>query len=308
MTEAAADLPGQPLPGPAVDRDLPLDAHLHTQRSPDSAVPLDAYCAAAVERGIAEIIITDHVDFEPGAAAYGYATFADRERDVREAAERWAPRGLAVRFGIEATYQASREAEIRDYLAKHPYDFAIGSCHAGRGGPYTPGHVRSWCAGRSLTEAVEPYFTEVLAAARSGLFDTLGHLDVVKKYVAADFPAVLFAAAPELYEPVLRALVESGTALEVNASGLRHAPGEPYPAPWAVTRYRELGGRLVTAGSDAHQGDQFAFGLARVYADAARAGFAELAFRRAAADGRASALATIPERLLPHHHVEAAPR
>lgn len=300
MTGAAPDPAGVPSPGPAVDRDLPLDAHLHTRRSPDSAMPLDAYCAAAVQRGIAEIVITDHVDFEPGAAAYGYASFEDREREVRQAAERWAPQGLAIRFGIEATYQASREGEIRDYLATHPYDFAIGSCHAERGGPYTPGHVRAWCAGRSLTEVVEPYFTEVLAAARSGLFDTLGHLDVVKKYVAADFPAALFSAAPELYEPILQALVESGTALEVNASGLRHAPGEPYPPPWAVARYRELGGRLVTAGSDAHQGDQFAFGLARVYADAARAGFAELAFRRAPRDGRGSAVAAIPDRLLSH--------
>ncbi len=283
--------------GALVDRDLPLDAHLHTRRSPDSSVAIETYCAAAVERGIAEIVITDHVDFEPGAAAYRFATFADREREVREAAERWALRGVAVRFGVEATYQHDREDEIRDYLAVHPYDFTIGSIHAERGGPYTQGHVRAWCAGRSLTEAVAPYFDEVLAAARSGLFDCLGHLDVVKKYVAADFPAALFAEAPDLYEPVLEALVDSGTGLEVNASGLRQAPGETYPAPWVVARYRELGGRLVTAGSDAHRGESFAYGLARSYAQAARAGFDVFAFRREPGAKRGSAAVTIPDRL-----------
>ena len=82
------------------------------------------------------------------------------------------------------------------------------------------------------------------------------------------------AAAPELYEPVLAALVESGTALEVNASGLRQLPRETYPAPAIVARYRELGGRHVTLGSDAHRTEWFAFGLARAYRAALGAGFA----------------------------------
>ena len=72
-------------------RDLPLDAHVHTDLSPDSAVPIDAYAASALAFGIAEIAITDHVDFEPGAPAVGYSTFEDRERIVRDAAERWGP-------------------------------------------------------------------------------------------------------------------------------------------------------------------------------------------------------------------------
>ena len=58
---------------PVIDRqarNLPLDAHLHTDLSPDSDVPIDAYAAAALERGIDEIAITDHVDFEPGTPAY----------------------------------------------------------------------------------------------------------------------------------------------------------------------------------------------------------------------------------------------
>ena len=67
-------------------RDLPLDGHLHTVRSPDADAQLESYCALAVERGIAEIAITDHVDFERGAPAYAFTTFADRERTVRAAA------------------------------------------------------------------------------------------------------------------------------------------------------------------------------------------------------------------------------
>jgi histidinol-phosphatase (PHP family) len=140
--------------------------------------------------------------------------------------------------------------------------------------------VASFVAGRSLADVVAPYFDEVVAAARSGLFDTIGHLDMVKRYLYPHVHPAQLAAAPELYEPVLRALVEAGVALEVNTSGLRQAPGETYPSAAAVARFRELGGRSVTAGSDAHQVPSFAYGLGAAYAAAAEAGFDELAFRR----------------------------
>jgi histidinol-phosphatase (PHP family) len=296
VSGAAADLPG---PGEEADRDLPLDAHLHTDLSPDSDVPIDVYCAAAVERGIAELAITDHVDFDPRAPSFAFRDFGTRERTVREAAARWADRGLAIRFGIEVTYEATREAEIGEHLARHPYDYAIGSVHVMRYSPYTGSRVASWIAGRSFAEIVEPYFVEVLAAVRSGLFDTLGHLDYVKKYLHEHVPPAAFAAAPEVYEPVLRALVEAGMALEVNTSGLRQAPGETYPPPWAVARYRELGGILVTAGSDAHRARSFAYGLAHGYAAAAAAGFREVAIRRTPGTTRDLASVAIPERLLP---------
>ena len=122
-------------------RDLPLDAHLHTNLSPDSSVRIDVYAAAALERGIAEIAITDHVDFEPGAPAFGYATFDDRERIVMDAAERWGPQGVQIRFGVELTYDRAWEADIRDHLARHAYDFTIGSVHDRVESPYSHGRV-----------------------------------------------------------------------------------------------------------------------------------------------------------------------
>ena len=235
-------------------RDLPLDAHMHTDLSPDSNVPIDVYAAAALERGIAEIAITDHVDFEPGAPAFGYSTFADRERIVRDAAERWGPQGVAIRFGVELTYDRSWEADIRDHLARHAYDFTIGSVHDRVDSPYS----RAERGGLGRTAARSPRSsrrrsTRSSAAARSGLFDAIGHIDVVKRYLYPHVMPAAFEAAPELYEPILRALVESGTALEVNTSGLRYAIGVTFPHPAIVARFRELGGRALTIGSDAHR-------------------------------------------------------
>ena len=261
-------------------RDLPLDSHLHTDLSPDSDVPIDAYAALAVEQGIAELAITDHVDFDARDPAYDYATFDDRERSVREAAERWAPRGVLIRFGAELTYNRSWEADLRAHLARHAYDFTIGSVHDWPDSPYVPGRVATWAADRSLDEALAPYLAEIAAAAGSGLFDAIGHLDVVRRYLHGTFSAPEIFGAVELFEPALRALVDSGTALELNSSGYRHPAGEAYPGPPLVARYRELGGQRVTAGSDAHRKGHFAWGLEAGYRVLAEAGFTALTFRR----------------------------
>ena len=259
---------------------LPLDSHLHTNLSPDSNVPLDDYAAQAVEQGIDEIAITDHVDFEPGAPAFEFVPFATRERVVREAAERWGPRGVAIRFGVEITYDSRHESAIREHLDRHHYDYVIGSVHVYADSPYHASRINAWIAGRSLAAIVAPYFEEVGRAIRSELFDTLGHLDFVKRYLHPHVTAADLAAAPELYEPLLVALVESGTGLEVNTSGLRQAAQETYPSAAVVARYQLLGGTAVSAGSDAHTKESFSAGLEEGYRVAAAAGFRDLAFRR----------------------------
>jgi histidinol-phosphatase (PHP family) len=273
-------------------RDVPLDSHLHTNLSPDSNVPIDVYAAQAVEQGINEIAITDHVDFEPGAPAYDFVPFATRERVVREAAERWGPHGVAIRFGVEITYDSRYESAIRDHLDRYRYDYVIGSVHVYADSPYHASRINQWVAGRSLAEIVAPYFDEVERAIRAELFDTIGHLDFVKRYLHPHVTAADLAAAPELYERLLIALVESGAALEVNTSGLRQAALETYPSAAVVARYQVLGGTAVSAGSDAHTKESFSSGLDEAYRVAAAAGFRDLAFRR----GGDRVAVTLPDR------------
>jgi histidinol-phosphatase (PHP family) len=264
---------------PGQARDLPLDAHLHTDLSPDSMVPLELYAAQAFQRGIPEIAITDHLDFMPGAPAYEYADYGKREMIVRDAAERWAGR-VTIRFGVELTYESRYEDQIREHLRSHAYDYVLGTVHAMSDGPYDRSRVAGFVAGKTLPEVVAPYFDEVAGAIHSRLFDTIGHLDMCKRWLVPWFKAPDFAAVPEVYEPLLVALVESGMALEVNASGLRHPTGETYPGAWVVRRFRELGGQRVTTGSDSHLPRSFAFGLEEACEIVAAAGFNRLALQR----------------------------
>jgi histidinol-phosphatase (PHP family) len=265
---------------PAQAFNVPLDAHLHTELSPDSMVPLELYAAQAFERGIPVIAITDHLDFMPGAPAYQYTSYKHREKTIRDAAERWAGK-VEIRFGVELTYESRHEDEIREHLRTHSYDYVIGSVHAMSDGPYARDRLASFASGKSLSEAVAPYFAEVALGIRSGLFDTLGHMDMCKRWLNPWFKAHEYAAIHEAYEPLLVALVESGTALEVNASGLRHPTGETYPGPWVVRRFRELGGERVTTGSDSHLPHCFGFGLEEACEIVAAAGFDRLSLQRA---------------------------
>lgn len=102
----------------------------------------------------------------------------------------------------------------------------------------------------------------------------------MKRYLHPRISPADLAARPDLTESALRALVESGTALEMNTSGLRHPVRETYPSAATVERYRAMGGRRVTVGSDAHRAHSFAWGLEEGYRILARADFSELTFRR----------------------------
>jgi histidinol-phosphatase (PHP family) len=149
---------------------------------------------------------------------------------------------------------------------------------------YSAGHVAAWCAGKPLDEIVAPYFAEVVLAAQSGLFDVLGHLDFVKRFLVPHVTPTDLAAAPELYEPILDALLQSGTGLEINTSGWRTPAEESFPSPAIVARFRAKGGQAVTVGSDAHRAEHFAWALEDGYAAADAAGFTDLTFRRGGRD------------------------
>ena len=282
--------------------DLPLDAHLHSDLSPDADVPIDAYAALARARGLTELAITDHLDFSPDAPAFAFADYDRRLRVVREAGERWAGRP-AIRFGVEVTYERRHEAEIREHLAGHRYDYVIGSVHLARGHPLaSPATAAAWCQARTLREATAWYWDEVEGSIRSGLFDTIGHLDVIKRWTTPYLGPLDAQAHGDIYERLLLMIVEAGATLEVNSSGLRVGqggpfphPGELYPPAAVVARFRVLGGSRVVAGSDAHRVQSFAAGLRDAYDAIGAAGFRALTFRR----GEAAVAVELAERVVP---------
>ena len=229
---------------------------------------------------MAEIGYCEHVDFDPRDEGYG--NFDPGRYDQEMAAARAAVDQVRLRQGIEITYQSNREEELVAWLVRHSWDYVVASVHLV---DYTdgwaiisePGAMGAYFASHTQRQAYGPYFAESLRAAQSGLGDVLGHLDLVKRYGVRQYGPLDPVVFEEEIREILRAAAHSGMGLEINTSGLRQSPGEPYPALTVLGWFRELGGEILTAGSDAHHADDLGGGITEVLAMAKEAGFRAIA-------------------------------
>jgi histidinol-phosphatase (PHP family) len=151
-------------------------------------------------------------------------------------------RGLPVKLGLEVDYVPGLEQETRELLAPYPWDYLLGSVHF-IGGLSVDGEDDLLVDAVGVEEAWRLYFETLAAAARSGLFDSLSHPDLVK---------IFGARAPSFdYGPAADAIADSGIAVEVSTAGLGKPVHELYPHPafLAACKARDI---PVTLGSDAH--------------------------------------------------------
>jgi histidinol-phosphatase (PHP family) len=252
------------------------DLHVHSTRSADGASSIADYARQATCLGLAEVGFCEHADFDARDRSYGTLDLARYDRELAEA--RALVPGVRLRQGVEITYQASLSAQIAAWLAARRWDYVVASVHLvdyadGWSIISEPAATAAYFRGHSQRQAYQPYFEEVLRAVQSGLGNVLGHLDLVKRHGTGVYGPLDPAAFEEEIRSVLWAMVERDMALEVNTSGLRQAPGEPYPALTVLRWYREMGGELLTLGSDAHHAGDLGAGLVEGAALARTAGF-----------------------------------
>jgi histidinol-phosphatase (PHP family) len=254
-----------------------LDYHLHSTCSVDGISTIAQYCRRAAEQKFIEIGLCDHADFDPRDRGCGFFDYALFRRQIEAQRERYGD-CLAIRAAVEITYQASREEEIKAFLKDKELDYVIGSVHLVEDGwdwamVSEEGRCERYFSRRSVHEAYQLYFAEVRRAVESGLFDFIGHLDLAKRYGVRYYgPFDLSIFAAEVRE-ILKLAVERGVGLEINTSGLRQAPHETYPGLEVLKWYRELGGRILTVGSDAHSVRDLGKGIAKALDLAREAGF-----------------------------------
>ena len=230
------------------------DQHLHSRHSVDSNADPVANCERALAAGLAGLTFTEHYDMHPrdwDRCRWDYDAIAATIDGLRR---RFSPE-LWIGFGIEVDYQPEMIEETLDYLDRHPFDLVLLSVHWIGGRP-----PREW---REIgAEAMRRAYLVTLrgaaelcrelAAGGRRPFDVLGHLDYVKRYLRRDWNVPMRATEPVVLDRILQALIDAGVVPEINTAGMRRPEDEAYPA-WAILeRYRELGGRAVSIGSDAH--------------------------------------------------------
>ena len=234
------------------------DFHLHTCFSGDSDTPPARQIEQAIALGMKQICVTDHHD-------YGVQTQCDFRLDLDAyfpAMERLRQQyqdQIRIEIGVELGLQCRVGAYLEELAGRYPFDFIIGSSHFIDGqDPYYPEYFQ----GRSEADAYRRFFESSLKRVQTlDCFDSYGHLDYVVRYGPARNQNYSYEAYQDLIDPILKTLIEKGKGLECNTGGLRYGLGHPNPCEDILRRYRQLGGEILTIGSDAHSPEQVGYGF-----------------------------------------------
>lgn len=234
------------------DRRLPADYHMHTEFS-DGEGPPAGLARRALELGLPEIGVCDHLI--PASLDDGSGIPPVRVADYVAAVRAAAREEPCVRvlLGFEVDYEPAAVPDIAALLARHHPDYVIGSVHFVDGCPFDdPRHADF--RHTDLEALWIDYFHLLGQAAGCGLFDVLGHVDLIKKFGRRPGVSRSVVAAAR---GALAVAGERGVAIEINTAGWRHAVGEQYPSRALLGYAHELGVPL-TFGSDAHAVAQMA--------------------------------------------------
>ncbi len=218
-------------------------------------------CQAAVAAGVTEIAFTDHVDHVPSDLGYGYYRPEDYFAAIEAVRNEFGDR-LAILAGAEVDFHSETCDEVERFVTRYGsrYDVVIGSVHYATGGAIIfPEHF----ADRTLDEVFLPYFNQVQAAVESGWFDTIGHLDIPKRYLPTGRRSYDPLVYRDRIERIFAAMIARGVAFEINTSGLRQAPQTSLPGPAIVRWYADAGGTLITTGTDSHAAQTVGAGIAK---------------------------------------------
>lgn len=222
---------------------------------------MEESCRAAIAAGVTEIAITDHVDHVPADLGFGYYRPDDYLREIEAVREQFSGK-LTVLRGMEVDYNDSTIDEVSRFIDRYgeQYDFVIGSVHYFSDGAMI---FPDYFAGKTLDDVFLPYLDQVERAVETGWFDSIGHLDLPKRYAPKTHRDYDPARYRERLLPIFDSMIARGVGFEINTSGLRQTPRTSMPSGAIVRWYAERGGALITTGTDSHAAQTVGAGLAK---------------------------------------------
>ncbi|MGV8981886.1 histidinol-phosphatase HisJ family protein [Clostridium sp.] len=226
------------------------DHHVHTEFSGECSTPMEVIINRAMLLGLKEVMFTDHLDFDYPSADICFEVDYKKYIEVLEK--------LTVQYsdmdillGIEVGYQPGLNERINQLLNSHDFDFVICSIHAWNGAALDKGDLFK---GRSQEEGYRAYF-DILKYTIENFdnFDVIGHLDFIVRYGDFENKSIRYEDYKIILDEILSLIIKKGKGIELNTSGLRYKLSSMHPSRQILTRYFELGGRIITIGSDAHK-------------------------------------------------------
>lgn len=230
------------------------DCHLHSSHSGDSKTPMEEMILQGISQGLTTMCFTEHQDIgypdSPEMAGDVFLLNTDSYLyDLARLKEKYQSR-IRLLFGVELGLQPEVMRQNAVYAKSYEFDFIIGSSHVCHGrDPYYPDFYR----GRSEEEAYREYFESILENIRKfSNFDVYGHLDYVVRYGPDMDKNYSYEKYRDIFDEILKLLLEKGKGIELNTGGIKKGMKDFHPCMDVLKRYRELGGEIITVGSDSH--------------------------------------------------------
>ncbi len=241
------------------------DYHLHSCFSGDSDAPMEEMIQKGISLGLTSMCFTEHMDMDyvygktekPGMFELNTDSYLYELATLKSKYEGQ----IKLLFGVELGVQPHLKRELALYSKSFPFDFIIASSHlCNRKDPYYP----SFYEGRSDEEAYREYFSSILDNLRVfSNFDVYGHLDYVVRYGKTKDSGYSYEKYKDILDKILETLLEKEKGIELNTGAIGYNLKELNPCTGIMKRYREMGGEIITIGSDAHNPAAIARGFDR---------------------------------------------
>lgn len=251
------------------------DCHLHSSFSGDSDTPMEEMILQGISQGLETMCFTEHNDFAypdyPSFPGDMFLLNTDSYLyDLARLKEKYAGK-IRLLFGAELGLQPEVMRQNAIFARSHEFDFIIGSSHICHGkDPYYP----DFFDGRNDEQAYREYFESILENIKKfSNFDVYGHLDYVVRYGRTKDTSYSCETYSDIIDEILKLLLDKGKGIELNTGGIKSGMRDFHPCMGILKRYRELGGEIITVGSDSHDAKNIAAHFDRAAAVLKECGF-----------------------------------
>jgi histidinol-phosphatase (PHP family) len=225
-----------------------MDYHHHTNHSFDSNAQMLDVCKKAIENDIQEICFTEHFSVNPLAPTYGHINFDHYLSEIRSCQEQFHTH-LTIKAGIELCEPHLLKDQYDVTLKPLNLDFILGSVHN-----LNNQKLRLALKKHSL-EAYTHYFNELYQMVSASDIDIIAHFDLMKRYAYKEHGLYDYHEYQEIIELILKKAIDRNIGMEINTSGLRTGLRQTMPSIEIIQLYKDLGGEILTIGSDSHSAD-----------------------------------------------------
>jgi len=225
------------------------DYHLHTNFSDDSKNVMEDVVLKALELGLDEICITDHVEYKTlsQTAVSQVIDYPSYFAEIQRLNEKYRGK-LVIKTGAEFGAQMHTFDDYQRDFEKYPFDFILLSSHQINNVPIS---YQEFQDDESQEEVNWSYYENFLELVKKyDDFSVVGHLDIIKRYDKRGVFNDLKTAS--LIQEILKTVIQKGKGIEINSSNFRYGFSDPSPSWDTIKSYYQMGGRIITFGSDAH--------------------------------------------------------